>query len=107
MLRLGIILALVILAGYGLLKALPLLSGPSIALSSPEDGESFPDGTVKVAGTAEHTQKLMLDGAPLLIDQDGHFSTTLVLPHGGAILTLTATDRFGTSASLRRAIFVP
>ncbi|MGE5541281.1 MAG: hypothetical protein ACM3TU_03320 [Bacillota bacterium] len=107
MVRAITIAALVILLGYGFVEGIPLLAGPHISLTSPGDGQSFSDGFVRITGTAAHTENLTLDGAPLLIDSSGHFDTTLVLPHGGAILSLTATDRFGKSQSVRRTIFVP
>jgi hypothetical protein len=107
MLRAGTLIALLLLASYGVFKALPLLSGPEITLASPADGQSFADGFVRIEGIAAHTENLSLNGAPLLIDAKGHFAITLVLPHGGAILSLTATDRFGTSERVRRTIFVP
>lgn len=107
MLRTGTILVLVVLAAYGVLEGFPLLSGPHISIMSPGDGQSFGDGFVTIKGIASHTENLALNGAPLLIDSAGHFETTLVLPHGGAILSLTATDRFGKSQSVRRTIFVP
>ena len=107
MLRIGTLIALLLLASYGVVKGLPLVLGPHLTLTSPADGQSFLDGFVLIEGVAERTENLSLNGAPLLIDASGHFSTTLVLPHGGAILSLTATDRFGKSTSLRRTIFVP
>ncbi len=107
MLRSGIGIVLALLLIYGLTRAWPLLTGPSITLSSPTEGASVPDGFVTVAGTAHHTETLTLDGGPLLIDEQGAFSTSLLLPHGSAILSLTATDRFGRSATKRRAVFVP
>lgn len=98
---------LVILLSYGIFKAIPLLVGPEIQLTSPKDGQSFPDGFVEVRGTSIHTDKLQLDGGTLLIDEKGAFSTTLVLPHGSAILSLTATDRFGKTETVTRSVFVP
>jgi len=106
-LRIAIAVILVILVGYGAFKAAPLLTGPEISLSSPTDGENFPDGFVLIKGTSIHTEKLSLDGGPLLIDEKGAFSTSLVLPHGGAILSLTATDRFGKTKTVTRSVFVP
>ena len=106
-LRLGIGLVLLILIGYGGFKALPLLQGPELQITSPKEGETFTDGFVRVEGSALHTENLSLNGGTLLIDESGHFSTILVLPHGGAILSLTATDRFGKTETVRRMIFVP
>lgn len=107
MLRIATLIALLLLASYGVVKGLPVVLGPEITLSSPTDGQAFEGGLVLVEGVAKRTENLSLNEAVLLIDASGHFSTTLVLPQGGAILSLTATDRFGKSTSLRRTIFVP
>lgn len=101
------VIVLVILIGYGAIKAWPLLSGPSITLSSPEDYASLPDGYLHIKGVAKHTESLLLDGAQLLITQDGAFDKILLLPPGGAIITLTATDRFGRSTTIRRTVTTP
>lgn len=100
-------IVLVLLVLYGGFKAAPLVMGPTLSLTSPRSGESIDGGAVTVAGVAHHTEKLSLDGAPLLIDEQGRFSTVLDLPHGGAILSLTVTDRFGRSKTLERSVFVP
>ena len=71
----AVILLLLVL--YGGFKAAPLLLGPRIDLTSPLADEVFPDGRVLVAGIARNTENLTLDGAPLLIDRNGFFSTTL------------------------------
>jgi hypothetical protein len=106
-LRIAALIVLGLLATYGVIKGAPLLSGPNISLVSPTDGETFNDGFVKVEGVAERTEHLELNGSPLLIDESGHFSTILTLSSGGAILSLTASDRFGKSQSVTRAIYVP
>ncbi len=100
-------IALVALVFYGVWKATPLLSGPVLQLESPTQGQSFPDGAVIVSGIARHTEKLTLNGAPLLIDGSGTFATTLDMPPGGAILSLTVTDRFGRTHTEQRSVFVP
>lgn len=101
------VIVLLIVCGYGLKEAIPLLTGPTLALNSPQNGESIHNGFIKISGTAMHTQSVSLDGSPVLTDQTGHFSTDLTLPRGGAILTLTATDRFGRTTTERRTVFVP
>ncbi len=98
---------LVALVLYGGWKAAPLLLGPTLTLTSPLDGQSLPEGAVLVRGVANHTEKLSLQGAPLLIDSSGAFETTLDLPRGGAILSLTVTDRFGRTHSIERSVYVP
>lgn len=100
-------LILVTLVLYGGFKAAPLVLGPSLSLSSPVEGKSYPDGAVPVVGTAHHAEKLTLNGLPLLIDEQGQFSTSLDLPHGSAILSMTVTDRFGRTHSYTRTVYVP
>lgn len=101
----GIVLALLLI--YGGFKAYPLLSGPALTLSSPAPYATITDGFVTIAGSAKRTETLTLNGAVLLIDENDHFSTTLTLPPGDAILSLTARDRFGRSVSDVRTVHVP
>jgi hypothetical protein len=102
-----IVIVLVLLVGYGAKEALPLLSGPQVSLTSPKNGESFYNGFISISGVATHTTGVTLDGGPLVTDENGHFSTLLTLPRGGAILTITATDRFGRTTIVHRAVAVP
>ncbi len=105
-LRLIAAFVLLILAGYGVVAAWPILSGPSITIAAPSAHETVADGTIVIEGRAHHTETLWLNGAPLLMDESGAFRTSLTLPSGGAILSLTATDRFEREITERRAVFV-
>lgn len=98
------VILLVLVIGYGFIKAIPLIRGPRIDVSSLSTNA---DGLTVISGTAVHTETLTIDGGTLLIDSDGHFSKNLMLPRGGAILKLTATDRFGRSRTLERTVVTP
>lgn len=98
---------LLMLAGYGLMEAWPLIAGPSLSISSPTNNAPFPGGIVSVRGKTGRTAQLTLDGAPILHEEDGDFSSTLTFPRGGSILTFVATDRFGRTVTVTRNIFVP
>lgn len=102
-----IALTLLLLVGYGFLEARHLISGPSLHLTIPSNYTTFEGGFVTVSGTADNTENLSLNGGPLPIDEEGVFEKIIVLPRGGGILSLTATDRFGRSVTERRTIFVP
>ena len=100
---------MLVIAVYGGFKAWPLISGPHIQYVSTiqsNDTNSGPAFTT-ISGKAIHTETLTMDGATLLIDQEGNFSKTLTLPRGSAILTLTATDRFGRSRSAEESLVIP
>ena len=107
MTRLLIALVLSVLAGYGLIEAWPLIAGPSLAIATPQNGESFPGGIVTVRGSAARIAMLTLDGAPVLHDENGDFSPTFTFPHGASLLTFDATDRFGRHVIVTRSVFVP
>lgn len=98
---------LLLLVGYGLIEAWPLLIGPSLSVDSPQNEATFPDGIVTVTGKATRIALLTLNGASIPHDKDGSFSSTLTFPRGGSILTIVATDRFGRSITVTRSIFVP
>lgn len=98
---------LVILFGYGLVEAWPLIAGPSLSIDSPTQNAPYPGGIVSIRGKAARATQLSLNGAQVLHDQDGSFSSTLSFPHGGSILTFEAQDRFGRTVTATRSIFVP
>lgn len=99
--------ALLLLSGYGLVEAWPLIQGPSLSLESPADQSSFPGGIVAVRGQASRIAMLTLDGASLPHDIDGTFSSELTFPQGTSILTFVATDRFGRRITETRSVYVP
>ena len=103
------VVLLVLVAVYGFIKAYPLLSGPHIQYATTIQGSDAASGSAftTISGKAIHTETLTMDGATLLIDQEGNFSKTLTLPRGGSILTLTATDRFGRSRSSEESLIIP
>jgi len=100
----AILLALIV---YGGIEAWPLILGPGLSISSPSDYGSYPGGIVPVEGVAPRAVALSLNGAILLHDQEGRFSSTLTFPQGGSILTFEARDRFGRTVTATRSIFVP
>jgi hypothetical protein len=101
----GVVLAA--LAVYGLIEALPLILGPSLVVDSPISGQTVPLGILTVTGEVKRVTALTLDGAPLLPDEKGAFSSTLAFPAGTSILTFTASDRFGRKITTTRTIYVP
>lgn len=107
MIRIAVAVVLSLLVLYGLKEGYPLIAGPSLSIESPVDYASAENGQILVAGVAKHTETLTLNGGILLIDERGRFSTSLTLPQGGAILSLTATDRFGRSVTERRTVYIP
>jgi hypothetical protein len=107
MLRTGAALVLILLILYGGWKAWPLIRGPRIVIDSPIDYTSYPNGLITVSGVAHNTEALFLDGGPLPIDPEGHFTKQIYFPSGGSILTFTARDRFGRTETETRTVYIP
>ncbi|MFA6278810.1 MAG: hypothetical protein WCS97_03400 [Candidatus Paceibacterota bacterium] len=107
MTRYLILVVLVILVVYGLVEALPVIVGPNLSIASPSNDGAFPNGIVTVSGKAARAAVLTLNGAAILHQEDGSFSSVLTLPRGGSILTFVATDRFGKRVTATRDVFVP
>ena len=104
----GLLVSLIsLVVGYGLIEARSYIIGPSLILESPQENASLPQGACTVRGRALRLDTLTLNGAPLLRDTGGAFSTTLTLPPGASFITLTGSDRFGRKVSLTRSVFVP
>ncbi len=98
----------VALAIYGGIEAWPIVAGPTLSISAPAQNATLPpDGIVTVRGNVARAAKLTLDGTLIDREENGDFSATLTLPRGGAILTMTAADRFGRSVTASRSVFVP
>jgi len=107
MIRGAVILLISITVLYGLYLAYPLLSGPSLTLSSPTEAITTPDGLVVIAGTAKRSTSLIINGGPVYMDTSGNFSMSFVLPPGSAILEVTARDRMGRSRTIQKTVYVP
>lgn len=100
-------IVLLLLLGYGAVKALPILSGPSLSVAIPSDYTTYTDGFIGVSGVAHNTEAVFLNGMPVLIDPEGRFAKELWLPPGGSILTFVARDRFGKTVTERRTVYIP
>ena len=90
-----IIIAVVVLLGYGLFEARRLIAGPQISVAAPRDGSAVAGPLVHIAGSAENTAFLSINGKQAFVDQKGHFDEALSPPPGYTVFTISASDRFG------------
>lgn len=95
-LELYIIIGLVAVALiYGMFRAYPLISGPSVHIVAPLDGDTVASTTFQVSGIVKRANKITLQGKPITVDTDGRFVETLVTYYPYTILVVTATDGYG------------
>jgi hypothetical protein len=93
----GLTLLSLIILGYAFFQAHNLIFGPRISLISPIDGETYTDQVIHVKGVATNAAYFSIDDMPVLLDKDGNFDESLLLPLGYTIIKLDATDQFGKS----------
>ncbi|MSR70546.1 hypothetical protein EXS62_00695 [Candidatus Kaiserbacteria bacterium] len=104
--RVILILAAVLIMGYGLFEARRLISGPEITIDSPVDGSATSTSAVTIAGTAQNIAFLTINDAPAYTDEAGKFVYRYSPPAGYTVVTVAATDRFGRRASKSVSITV-
>lgn len=92
---LGISLMTVI--GFVGTKLYPIIHGPSINVSTLINGGVVHEPMVKVSGIAAFTKELVINGKALPLSPDGIFDEKIVLNPGYNVITVSGSDRYGTS----------
>lgn len=69
-------------------------NGPQIIITSPENGSTIATSTVVIKGQVIHVQEITFNNKPILIDQQGNFTETLLLSPGYNIALFSAQDKF-------------
>ncbi len=87
---------------YAYLQAHNLILGPSLMLTE-EPPHLQSDTYVELHGIAENVVTLTVNGKPITTNERGMFVHPLILERGLSIVTLTATDRYGRTATLTRS----
>jgi len=85
--------------GYGVYKALPIMLGPKIEISSPQNGDIVTGTSIIVRGTVLRSQSLFINGVTTPFTEDGVFQTKVAVYSGSNILVFTAEDKFGRSTT--------
>ncbi|MDB5260056.1 MAG: seg [Candidatus Nomurabacteria bacterium] len=84
---------------YGIFRAYPLLSGPSITIYSPGDGDPVASTTFEVSGRVLRSREITLQGRQITIDTEGHFKETLVPYYPYTIIIISAKDQYGAEVT--------
>ena len=88
-----IIFSLLVL-GYTVYRAIPLILGPEIVLSQPSNN-SVEGTSIVVSGTVYRANTLSINGISVPITPEGKFNTRLAIYPGSNIMVIQVTDRFG------------
>ena len=91
-----IALLALIVVGYTLYEVKELVSGPSITVYSPHNGETVSTSSLEISGIAKNITDISLDDRSIFIDEKGNFKEELLLSPGYNAITIAAHDRFGS-----------
>jgi len=98
---------IIVLLGYAYFEAQNILFGPQINLGS-NSTITVQDQKIKITGTVKNVTSLTLDGRPLLIDESGAFTDTLILAKGANTFVFNAQDKFtNTTSNTLRVYYQP
>lgn len=82
---------------YGAFRAYPLLVGPTITIYNPHDGDTVSSTTFELSGQVSRVKEITVQGRPIPIGTDGHFTEILLAQKPYTIIVLIATDFYGKS----------
>ncbi len=79
---------------------------PTLSINEPEDGKVVTGGdkNVKISGKTSINIQVIINGAPVIVDKDGNFSTTLSLNEGDNNFTVRAADTAGNYTEIARKV---
>lgn len=102
----GIGVIILLILGYLGFQYSKFTSPPKISLQSPIEGQIVENSTVLVFGSTDIDAKITVNNEPVLVDEDGNFSTNLGVGPETTDVTVTATSRSGKVATVERKIVV-
>jgi len=91
----SIILLLIVAVSYGAFKTFPLVLGPSITIYNPRDGDTVARTTFELSGQVTRVKEITINGRPIPIGTDGHFTEILTAQAPFTVLVIVATDFYG------------
>ncbi len=76
------------------------ITGPTITVSDPNEGESFATQTISISGSVDDVaiSEIDINGETVVVS-DGDFSKSLTVDEGNISITLTAVDAAGNSST--------
>lgn len=101
----GIIGLAALLIVYFVYQFKLLAGSPELEVTKPEE-EAQVNATVTVGGTTDPQASLTINNQEVLVNPDGSFNQSLVLPQGTRTITIKATSRSGKSRTIQRTVHV-
>jgi hypothetical protein len=96
-----VLLALVLIAGYGLFEARRIIAGPELTIDAPLDGSATSTSLVTISGSVRNISFLTINDHTASADEQGRFVYRYSPPVGYTVATVAAVDRFGRRVEKR------
>lgn len=79
---------------------------PNLQISEPDDGKVITGGdkSVKISGKTDTDVQVTINGAPVIVDQGGNFSSLQSLNEGDNNFTISATNTAGNNTEISRKV---
>src|SRR3989344_7282188 len=90
-----LIILSILLVLYAMYQARFLIQGPQIVVTSHQNGFSVGGHLITIEGLARNASWLSLNDRQIFTDESGAWSERVVVPSGGSVIKVRATDRFG------------
>lgn len=80
---------------------------PPLSINEPEDGKKIQDGDkkVKVSGKTDPDAKVFVNGAQVIVNRDGNFSTDQPLNDGDNTISVKAVDTASNFTEIQRSVY--
>lgn len=103
---LGIVSVAVVILGYLTFQYIKFNSPPKVDLVSPTEGQVVSGNSVLVFGATDMDVKITVDNQPVLVDEDGKFSTDIEVSSEATEVVVKAISRSGKETIVVRKITV-
>lgn len=103
---LGIGLVIILILGYLGFQYKKFISPPNVTVESPTEGQIIDGNSVLVFGLTDMDVKITVDNQPVLVDEDGKFSTNVEILPTTKEITIKAVSRSGKETTVTRKINV-
>lgn len=101
---LGISIFLILILGYLGIQYISFISPPELVINKPKENEQVLSKTVKVEGKTDTDAKVEVNNQPVLVDQDGNFTTSVEISENTSTLLIKSTSRSGKETVIERKI---
>lgn len=94
------------IGGYALLQVYGLASAPDLKVTSPSDYTIVTESAYTVKGQAGADTSVLVNGDPVILNEQGEFSVTIYLQPGRNSLEVSAINNFSRRATVERVIYL-